>query len=148
MARIPGAGADVFDADGAVLLVPNLVQAVLIEQHRHVQRIARREREIAAEHGDVGGRRHGVVVRLHRVNDAFLHGAEQFAGGHQLIGVKQLNLHAVAGDLVEQFNRRVNHMGRQRRPGIGLHAPPDGVVAFRNRRRGQRRRRRAGRGRC
>ena len=125
-----------FDANGRIFLVPDLVQAVLVEQHRHIQRIARGEREIAAEHRDFGGRGHRVIIRLHRINRALLHGAEQLAGRDQLVGIEQLDLHAVACDLVEHLDRRVDHVSGQCGARIGLHAPLD--RALRNRRRCQR----------
>jgi hypothetical protein len=76
----------------AVFRVPDFVQAVLVEQHRHIEGVARREREVAAEDGDLGRGGHGVVVGLHGVDGAGLHGAEEFAGRNQLVGGVELDL--------------------------------------------------------
>ena len=48
-----------------VRLGPDLVEAVLREEDRHVERVARGEREVAAEDAHVGRRGHRVVVGLH-----------------------------------------------------------------------------------
>jgi hypothetical protein len=79
----------------AVFGFPDLLQAILVEQHRHIQRIAGGKREVTAEHGDFGRRCHRVVIRLHRIDGALLHGAEQFARRDQLIGEEELDLHLV-----------------------------------------------------
>ena len=54
MAGIPGTGGDVLHAHLGVFLVPDFVQAILVEQHRHIERIAAAEREIPAKHRDLG----------------------------------------------------------------------------------------------
>ena len=113
MARIPCAGRDVFNADGRILFVPDFVQAVLVEKHRHIERIARSEREIPAKDCDFGRGCHRIVIRLDRINGAALQRLKQLAGRDQLICEKQLDLHPVACDLVEHFNRRNNHLGGQ-----------------------------------
>jgi len=135
MARIPGAGADVLDADLGILGIPDLVQTVLVEQNRHVERVARGEGEVAAEHRHLGRRGHRVVVGLHRVDRAALHRLEQLARRHQLVGIEQLDLHPVAGDLVEHRDRRIDHVFGQRRARVGLHPPAD--RRLRDRGRGQ-----------
>ena len=140
MAGIPGAGRDVLDADLLVLRAPDIVEAVLVEEDRHVERVARCEREVAAEDGHLGRRGHGIVVGLHRVDGAALHGAEELAGRNDLIGKEQLDLHPLARDLVEHVDRRLDHVLSERGAGIGLHPPRN--LGLRNRRS----RERAGRG--
>src|SRR5690606_41943106 len=51
----------------------------------------RRSSDLAAEHPDVHGRGHGVVVALHGVDGAGLHGTEKLARGHELVGEIQLD---------------------------------------------------------
>ena len=41
-----------------VRLCPNLVETVLREKHRHIERVARSKREIAAKHAHIGRGRH------------------------------------------------------------------------------------------
>ena len=41
VARIPGAGRDVLDADLGVFLPPDFVQALVVEERRNVERVAR-----------------------------------------------------------------------------------------------------------
>jgi hypothetical protein len=59
---------------------------------------------------------HRVVIRLHRVDGAFLHGAEQLARRHKLVGEEQLDLHLVTGDLVEAVDGRLDDVLGQRGP--------------------------------
>ncbi len=63
---------------------------------------------------------------------------EQLAGGDQLIGVIELDLHLAIGGLVERIDRGFDHMLGQRRAGIGLQAPSDRRLCV-HRRRSQRR---------
>ena len=139
MARVPRTRRDVLDPDAGVFLGPDLVQAPVVEQRRHVERIAAGEGEIAAEHRDLGGRSHAVVVGLHRVDCAALHRLEQLARRHQLVGVEQVDLHLVAGDGVEPLDGRQRHLRAERGPGIGLQPPADRRLRM-NRRRGKGRR--------
>src|SRR3546814_9813245 len=69
--------------DLVIGLLPDLVEAVTLEQHRQVEAVARREREVAAKHRDVDRRGHGSIVALHRVDGAALQRAEQLGGRHQ-----------------------------------------------------------------
>ena len=130
VAGIPSASADMLDADGAVLLIPDFIQAVLVKEHGYVEGVARGKGEIAAKDCDVSRRRHRVVVGLHCVDGAALHGAEELAGGHQLIGVKQLDLHAVASNLVEHLNRWVDHVRGEGGASVGLHPPLNGAAGY------------------
>src|SRR3546814_2601816 len=91
--RISDWSSDVCSSDLLVIgLLPDLVEAVTLEQHRQVEAVARREREVAAKHRDVDGRGHGSIVALHRVDGAALQRAEQLGGRHQLVGVVELDL--------------------------------------------------------
>ena len=77
MAGIPRTGAEPGDAlDAGVGLGPYLVQAPMVEQRRYIQAVSAGERKVAAEHGDVHGRGDGIVVRLHGIDGAILHGFE------------------------------------------------------------------------
>ena len=76
-----------------------------MEQHWNVERIARRKRKIPAEHGNRCRRSHGIIVTLHCVDGAVLHGAEQFTGGNQLVTMKKLNDHLPVSGLVEGVDR-------------------------------------------
>ena len=126
VARVPGPGAQPGDAlDLAVGFLPDLVEPPLVEQHRHVQAVAAGEREVTAEHGDVHRRGDGVVVRLHRIHCAALHGAEQFAGGRELVREVQLDLHLAVGRLVERLDGGLDHVLGKRRIRVGLEPPPD-----------------------
>src|SRR3546814_5107541 len=87
VAGVPGAGAQPLDAlDLVIGLLPDLVEAVTLEQHRQVEAVARREREVAAKHRDVDRRGHGSIVALHRVDGAALQRAEKLGGRHHLVG--------------------------------------------------------------
>ena len=128
MQRIPGAGTKPFNAlDLVVGFLPDLVQTVVFEQHRKIEAVAGREREVTTEHVDVDRRGHGGVIALHGIEGAGLHGAEQLIRGHQLIGVEQLKLHFAMRSPVKGFDRRQNNMGAERRAGIGLELPLDRV---------------------
>src|SRR3546814_3574435 len=81
--------------------------AVTLEQHRQVEAVARREREVAAKHRDVDRRGHGSIVALHRVDGAALQRAEQLGGRHQMVGVVELDLHLAVRRLVEGLDLRL-----------------------------------------
>ena len=125
MARIPRARRDMLYTDLGIFLVPYLVQAVLVEQNRHIQRVPRGEREVATEHGDFGRRGHRIVVRLHGIDRSGLHRPEQLTRRDQRVGCVKLDLHPVARDLVEHVDCRLHHMFGQCGACIGLHPPCD-----------------------
>ena len=64
--------------------------------------------------------------------------AEQFAGGDELIGEEELDLHLAVRRLVEGVDMRLDDVFGQRRTGVGLQAPLDRRLAE-NGGRGQRR---------
>ena len=74
---------------------------------------------------------------MHRVDGASLHGAEQFAGRHDLVGEEQFDHHFAIGSLVEGIDERLGDELAQRCAGIGLHAPADWFLG-QDRRRGKR----------
>ena len=125
VAGIPGARRNVLHADVGVLGVPDLVEPVLVEEDGDVERVARRKREVPAEHGDLGRRCHGIVVRLDRVDRPAQHRTEQLARRHQLVSEEQFDLHPLARDLVEHVDRRFDDMLGQGGTGVGLHPPGD-----------------------
>ena len=62
---------------------------------------------------------------MHHVDGAALHGLEQLAGGDNLVGVEQLDLHLAIGGGVDVIDGRLGHLLTQGGTGIGLHAPFD-----------------------
>ena len=98
----------------------------MLKQRGHVQRIAGGKGKIRAKDSHVRRRGHGIFVALGGVDGAVLHGAEQFASGHQLVGSVELNDHFPVGGLVKGVNLGFDDVLGQRGPGIGLHAPLDG----------------------
>src|SRR5690606_1369119 len=67
----------------------------------------------------------GVVIALYRIDGAALHGAKQLAGGYQLVGKIQLDLHGALGGLVEGIDGRLDYVFAERRACVGLQAPGD-----------------------
>ena len=126
IAGVPGAGAQPGDAFHlAIRLLPDLLQAVPVPQRRHVQAVARGEREVGGEHRDVDRRRHRIVVALRGIDGAGLHRPEQLALRHQLVGGVELDHHLAVGGDIERVDRRLDHVLGQRGAGIGLQPPPD-----------------------
>jgi hypothetical protein len=125
MARVPRSRRNMLHADLCIFLGPDFIEAPVVEQGGHVQRIAAGKGEVAAEYRNFGGRRHAVIIRLHRIDCPALHGLEQLVRGHKLIGIKQVDLHFVACDGVEQVNRGFRHLRAQRGARIGLQPPAD-----------------------
>ena len=125
VAGVPGAGAEPGDAGVGVGLLPDLLQPVVGEERRHVEAEERGEGEVGAEDRDVGRRAHRVVVGLRGVERALLHGAEELALRHQLVGEVELDLHLAVRRLVEGLDRGLDHEGAERRAGVGLQPPLD-----------------------
>ena len=100
VARVPGARREPFHARFGIGLVPDFSQAVSFEQDRHVEAVSQREGEIAAEHGDIGGRAYRVVVGLHGVDFAVAQGPEQVIGGRELVRREEFDLHLAIGRAV------------------------------------------------
>jgi hypothetical protein len=122
-----------------VFLGPDLVEPPVVEERGHVERVAAREGEVAAEDGHLGRPRHAVVVGLHGVDRAALHRLEELVRGHELVGVVEVDLHLVAGDGVEHVDRGLGHLRAEARAGIGLQAPADRRLRADHVRRGKRR---------
>ena len=70
-------------------------------------------------------RRDRVVVGLYRVDGAALHGAEQLAGRHELIGEVEIDLHLAVRHLVERVDGRLDHVLGERGTRVGLKPPLD-----------------------
>ena len=59
------------------------------------------------------------------VDRAGLHGAEQFARRHELVGVVELDLHLALGGGVEHVDGGLGDVRAERGAGIGLQTPLD-----------------------
>ena len=148
VAGVPGAGAQPGDAFHlAVGFLPDLLQAVPVPQHRHVQAVAGSEGEVSGEYGDVHRSRHRIVVALGGVDGPGLDRPEQLAVGHQLVGGVELDHHLAVRRLVERVDRRLDHVLGQSHAGIGLEPPPDRALRLRDVGRADRRGRHRGSGR-
>ena len=98
----------------------------MVEEGRHIQRIAGGEGEVGAEDAHVSGRGHRVFIALARVNGAVLDSLEKFALGNQLIGRIELDDHFALGGLVERLNLGLDDLFGESGAGVSLHAPLDG----------------------
>ena len=77
---------------------------------------------------------------MHHVDGAALHGLEQLARGHDLVGVEQFDLHLAIGGGVDVIDGRLGHLLTQCGARVGLHAPFDRRLRMDNGWRGQSRR--------
>ena len=97
-------------ANLGVFLAPDVGQTVLVEQHRHVERVFRRQREIPAEGPDRRGRRHGVIIRVHAVDGAALKCLEKLARGDDLVGIEKLDFQLTLGGGVDCVDGGFRHL--------------------------------------
>ena len=131
IAGIPGAGRKPGHIGNVLVgLLPDLLEAAPVPERGDIERVARGEREVGAEHLDVDRRGSGIVVALGSIDGAGLDGAEQFAMRHQLIGRIELDDHFAVGGGVEPVDGVLHHVFGKGRASVGLQAPPDGGLGL------------------